>query len=80
MVEEKQLHEGSIMDMRFSADMTHFLTASNDKTAALVDARTLEVLKKYKFGSPVNACDMSPTHDYVQFRIFRIFSDFFDFS
>eukprot|EP00210_Caulerpa_lentillifera_P008448 g8060.t1 len=64
-MEEKQIHEGSIMDMRFSADMTHFLTASNDKTAALVDSRTLEVLKRYKFASPVNAGDMSPTHDYI---------------
>lgn len=63
--DEQQVHEGSVTDMRFSPDMTHFITASNDKTARLIDARTLEVLKVYKAGSPVNAVDMSATHDYV---------------
>lgn len=53
------------MDMRFSTDMTHFVTASADKTAKLMDARTFEILKVYKAGSPLNAIDMSPTHDYV---------------
>ena len=46
--------------------MTHLITASNDKTAKLVDARSFEVLKVYKAGSPVYAADMSPTHDYVR--------------
>ena len=51
--------------------MTHLITASIDKTARLVDTRTLEVLKVYKAGSPVNAVDMSPTHDHVSERHLR---------
>jgi len=53
--------------MRFSTDMTHFVTASNDKTARLIDSRTFQVLKIYKTGFPVNAVDMSPIHDHVIF-------------
>lgn len=34
---EKQLHEKHIMDLQMSPDLTHFITASNDRSAKLVD-------------------------------------------
>jgi WD40 repeat protein len=41
--EEKELHEKQINDIKMSPDGTHFITASSDKTAKLVDTQTLEV-------------------------------------
>ena len=37
------MHGGQINDIRFSADGTHFVTASADMTAKLIDTLTLEV-------------------------------------
>jgi len=37
--EEKQLHEKQINDLKMSPDGTHFITASSDKTAKLVDTQ-----------------------------------------
>ncbi|CAD7704107.1 unnamed protein product [Ostreobium quekettii] len=62
---ENRIHAEQINDLRFSGDGTHFITGSSDKTAKLVDTRTLEVLKTYKSGTPVNAVDMSPLMDHV---------------
>jgi hypothetical protein len=41
--EEREVHGGQINDIRFSADGTHFVTASADMTAKLIDTLTLEV-------------------------------------
>lgn len=41
--EEKEIHEKQINDMKMAVDGTHFVTASSDKTAKLVDTQTLEV-------------------------------------
>jgi hypothetical protein len=41
--EENKMHAGSIADMQLSVDGTHFVTASFDNLAKLVDAQTLEV-------------------------------------
>ena len=40
--EETEVHGGQINDIRFSADGTHFVTASADMTAKLIDTSTLE--------------------------------------
>jgi hypothetical protein len=36
---EKQVHEKHIMDLQMSNDLTHFVTASNDKSAKLIDTQ-----------------------------------------
>lgn len=41
--EEKEVHEKQINDLKMAPDGTHFITASSDKTAKLVDTQTLEV-------------------------------------
>jgi len=41
--EEQEVHGGQINDIRFSADGTHFVTASADMTSKLIDTQSLEV-------------------------------------
>ena len=65
LIFENPIHGGQINEMRFSVDGTHFITASTDKTAKLVDTQSLEVLKTYRFERPVNAADMSPLLEHV---------------
>jgi len=36
---ERQIHEKHIMDLQVSTDQTHFVTASNDRSAKLVDTQ-----------------------------------------
>ena len=40
--EEQEVHGGQINDIRFSADGTHFVTASADMTSKLIDTQSLE--------------------------------------
>lgn len=40
---ESKIHAGSIADIQMSTDGTHFVTASFDNLAKLVDTQTLEV-------------------------------------
>lgn len=53
------------MDMQLSKDGTHFITASTDMTAKLVDTESLEVMKTYDFGRPCNSAAISPLYDHV---------------
>lgn len=65
-VAEKQVHTDSIGDLQFSTDTSHFVTASKDKTAKLVDALSLEVMKTYATEYPVNTATLSPIEDHVR--------------
>ncbi|KAG7670746.1 hypothetical protein Ndes2526B_g01501 [Nannochloris sp. 'desiccata'] len=65
LLEEVQLHEKTIQDMQMSADGTHFVTASVDRCAKLVDTQSLEVLKTYPSQVPVNSAAISPIFDHV---------------
>ncbi|KAK9829979.1 hypothetical protein WJX72_009008 [[Myrmecia] bisecta] len=65
MLQEEHIHEGYIQDMQMSTDGTHFVTASLDKTAKLVDAQTLEVLKTYVTERNANSAALSPIFDHV---------------
>lgn len=69
-MDEVQIHGGAINDMRFSVDESHFVTASMDKTARLIDTCSLEVIKEYKTEKAVNAADISPCYDHVSCREF----------
>lgn len=63
---ENRIHDLDIKDMRFSKDGTHFITASGDRTAKIVDAQDLTVMKEFAFERPANAADMSPIADHVR--------------
>lgn len=58
-------HEAQITDLQWSSDRTYFITASKDKTAKLIDARTLDVLKTYVADTPLNSAAIAPHPDYV---------------
>jgi len=59
-------HKGEIRDIQMSADRLCLITASQDKTAHLFDARTLEPLNKvYKSPRPINSASVSPTREHV---------------
>lgn len=62
-----QIHElnGLIKDLQWSPDRTYFITACKDKTAKLVSARDLEVLKTYVADTPLNSASITPKKDYV---------------
>ncbi|KAI5359087.1 Putative WD40/YVTN repeat-like-containing domain superfamily [Septoria linicola] len=49
-----------ITDLQWSADRTYFITASKDKTAKLIDAKTLDVLKTYVADTPLNSAAITP--------------------
>ncbi|XP_020255710.1 eukaryotic translation initiation factor 3 subunit I-like [Asparagus officinalis] len=53
-------HQKRITSISKSADGSHFLTSSLDKSAKLWDTRTLTLLKTYVTSAPVNACAISP--------------------
>jgi translation initiation factor 3 subunit I len=65
VLQEVQLHKGYIGDMQMHVDGSHFITASVDHTAKIVDTQTFEVLKVFTSQVPVNSACLSPTNDYV---------------
>ncbi|CAA6661752.1 unnamed protein product [Spirodela intermedia] len=58
-------HAKPITSLSKSADGSHFITGSSDKSARLWDIRTLTLLKTYVTERPVNACAISPLLDHV---------------
>jgi len=58
-------HQKAITSLCKSADGSHFLTGSLDKSARLWDIRTLTLIKTYVTERPVNAVAISPLLDHV---------------
>ncbi|GFQ05802.1 eukaryotic translation initiation factor 3 subunit i [Phtheirospermum japonicum] len=58
-------HKKPITSLAKSADGSHFITGSLDKSAKLWDTRTLKLIKTYGTERPVNAVAMSPLLDHV---------------
>ncbi|KAB1206066.1 Eukaryotic translation initiation factor 3 subunit I [Morella rubra] len=58
-------HKKTITSLSKSADGSHFLTGSLDKSAKLWDIRMLTLIKTYVTERPVNAVAMSPLLDHV---------------
>lgn len=54
-----------VTDLQWSSDRTYFITASKDKTARLMAARDLELLKTYPADTPLNSACITPKKDYV---------------
>ncbi|PTU17517.1 hypothetical protein P175DRAFT_0504812 [Aspergillus ochraceoroseus IBT 24754] len=62
-----QAHEfdHQINDLQFSPDRIYFITASKDKSAKLMSARDLAILKTYVSDTPLNSAAITPKKDYV---------------
>ncbi|KAL7227937.1 hypothetical protein ACSBR1_022753 [Camellia fascicularis] len=58
-------HKKTITSLTKSADSSHLLTGSLDKSAKLWDIRSLTLIKTYVTERPVNAVAMSPLLDHV---------------
>lgn len=58
-------HSKMINSISFSADRSCFVTASKDHFAKLYDTRTMEHLKTYDSGRPVNSASISPIMDHI---------------
>ena len=64
--EARDAHKGKpIQHLELSADKTHAITASLDKTAKIFDAQNLELLKTYVADRPVNAAIISPIREHI---------------
>lgn len=49
-----------ITDLQWSNDRTYFITACKDKTAKLIDANSLDVMKTYVTDTPLNSAAITP--------------------
>ncbi|KAF2399593.1 eukaryotic translation initiation factor-like protein 3 subunit [Trichodelitschia bisporula] len=67
LLDSAQIQEDDmqITDLQWSSDRTYFITASKDKTAKLVAANDLRVLKTYVADTPLNSAAITPVKDYV---------------
>ncbi|KAF2648923.1 eukaryotic translation initiation factor-like protein 3 subunit [Lophiostoma macrostomum CBS 122681] len=54
-----------VTDLQWAPDRTYCITSSKDKTAKIIDAGTLEVLKTYVTDTPLNSAAITPIKDYV---------------
>lgn len=62
-----QIHEldAPITDLQWAPDRTYLITACKDKTAKLINARDLEVMKTYAADTPLNSASITPKKDFV---------------
>ncbi|KAH8592772.1 putative eukaryotic translation initiation factor 3 subunit I [Bisporella sp. PMI_857] len=64
-----QVHEldsnSLITDLQWAPDRTYFITASKDKTAKIINAYNLNVLKTYVADTPLNSAAITPKKDFV---------------
>ncbi|KAH8887722.1 eukaryotic translation initiation factor 3 subunit I [Thozetella sp. PMI_491] len=67
LIYNSPIHElgALIADLQWSQDRTYLITASKDKTAKLVSAKDLEVLKTYPADTPLNSATITPKKDFV---------------
>jgi len=66
-LDNTQAHEADmqVTDIQWAPDRTYFITASKDKTAKLINARDLEVMKTYVSDTPLNSAAITPKKDFV---------------
>ncbi|MCJ1346187.1 translation initiation factor eIF3 subunit [Peltigera leucophlebia] len=67
LLQNFQAHEEGkdIKDLQWAPDRTYFITASKDKTAKVISARTLELLKTYVTDTPLNTAAITPKKDFA---------------
>lgn len=54
-----------VTDLQWGPNRTYFITSSKDKTAKLISARDLEVLKTYYADTPLNSAAITPKKEFV---------------
>jgi translation initiation factor 3 subunit I len=59
------VHKKAVNRMQFDKHQLTFITASRDGTARLFDTKSLQNLKTYDAGRPVNAASMSSIKDHI---------------
>ncbi|EEH38621.1 eukaryotic translation initiation factor 3 39 kDa subunit [Paracoccidioides lutzii Pb01] len=66
-LENVQAHEFDyqINDIQFSPDRTYFITASKDKSAKIISARNLAILKTYVADTPLNTAALTVKKEFV---------------
>lgn len=66
-LDNRQVHELDMLitDLQWAPDRTYFITSSKDKTAKLVNAADLEVMKTYVADTPLNSASITPKKDFV---------------
>lgn len=60
-----EAHTKVVTSLQFEKYRGVFLSASKDGSAKLIDTRSLEVIKVYETGRPLNAASISPLMDHV---------------
>ncbi|KAH6561045.1 hypothetical protein BASA50_008463 [Batrachochytrium salamandrivorans] len=65
LINSAQVHAGLIQDLQFGPEKEYFITASKDNTAQIIDATTLEVLKRFEADRPVNSAAISPIRQQI---------------
>uniref|UniRef100_A0A7S1W5I7 Serine-threonine kinase receptor-associated protein n=1 Tax=Neobodo designis TaxID=312471 RepID=A0A7S1W5I7_NEODS len=61
----KMPHSKEVRRLNFDANYMTLATASADKSACLLDMRTLNTVQTYKADMPINDCSISPLGDHV---------------
>lgn len=54
-----------VTDLQWAPDRTYCITSSKDKTAKLISARDLEVMKTYTANTSLNSACITPKKDFV---------------
>jgi len=65
IVHEVEAHKKTVTSLQFEKYGGVFVSASKDGTAKLIDAQTLQIIKTYEAGRPLNAAAISPLMDHV---------------
>lgn len=58
-------HEQKINNFAFSKDYSHFITASSDQTAKMIDTETQKVIRTFESDAPINAAAISPSRNHI---------------
>merc|ERR1712232_796543 len=64
-LQTNHIHEKIINDLKFSVDSSHFITASADKTAKLIDSESFQIIKDFNTERRLNSADISPLLEHV---------------
>jgi translation initiation factor 3 subunit I len=70
------VHKRAVNRIQFDKHQITFISASRDGTAKLFDTKTLQCLKTYETGRPVNAASISPIMDHVMLSFSRFVDSF----
>ncbi|KAH0542057.1 translation initiation factor eIF3 subunit [Glutinoglossum americanum] len=67
LLQNVQVHEEGLQvtDLQWAPDRTYFITASKDKTAKILAANNLKILKSYVADTPLNTAAITPKKDFV---------------